>query len=223
MKKYFVRIYAVSRLFPKKILGVPSKEGGRGPGHLGQCPKFGCFFSCGLLPLFDILKTTFAFSYQRKHCKKPEAFSPTWESYRKTKGLLYPCNAARNIAREAAGTHFVMPADIELFPSPGTIPAFLDMIRRDETYLHGPSPRVFVLSIWEIEEDISLPNTKTELLELDRQEKVSEFHINVCSLCHKVPHMDIWRKDDGASSDELNVIPAMTEKRIGEWERWEPF
>ena len=44
----------------------------------------------------------------------------------------YPINVARNIARESANTHFVFPADIELYPSPGLIPDFLEMIRRND-------------------------------------------------------------------------------------------
>ena len=40
-------------------------------------------------------------------------------SYKERKGILYPVNVARNIARESAATHFVFPSDIELYPSPG--------------------------------------------------------------------------------------------------------
>ena len=34
--------------------------------------------------------------------------------------LTYPVNVARNVAREAANTHFIFPSDVELYPSPGT-------------------------------------------------------------------------------------------------------
>jgi N-acetyllactosaminide beta-1,3-N-acetylglucosaminyltransferase len=49
--------------------------------------------------------------------------------------LDYPVNVGRNIAREAANSHFIFPSDIELYPNPGLIPAFLDMIRRNEKHL----------------------------------------------------------------------------------------
>jgi beta-1,4-glucuronyltransferase 1 len=39
--------------------------------------------------------------------------------------LDYPVNVGRNIAREAANSHFIFPSDIELYPNPGLIPAFL--------------------------------------------------------------------------------------------------
>ncbi len=50
-------------------------------------------------------------------------------NYKQTKNLLYPINVARNIARESANTYFVFASDIELYPSPNTIPSFLEMIR----------------------------------------------------------------------------------------------
>ena len=50
-------------------------------------------------------------------------------------------NVARNIARESAGTHFVFPSDIELYPSPGLINAFLDMVARNEPALRSPNPK----------------------------------------------------------------------------------
>jgi hypothetical protein len=49
--------------------------------------------------------------------------------------LDYPVNVGRNIAREAANSYFIFPSDIELYPNPGLIPDFLDMIRRNEKYL----------------------------------------------------------------------------------------
>ena len=50
-------------------------------------------------------------------------------------------NVARNIARESAATHFVFPSDIELYPSPGLINAFLDMVARNEPALRSPNPK----------------------------------------------------------------------------------
>ena len=42
--------------------------------------------------------------------------------------LTIPLDHFRNVARETAQTHFVFPSDIELYPSPGTIPSFLEMV-----------------------------------------------------------------------------------------------
>lgn len=60
---------------------------------------------------------------------KPAVIEDKVSTYRNTSGLDYPVNVGRNIAREAANSHFIFPSDIELYPSPGLIPAFLDMIR----------------------------------------------------------------------------------------------
>ena len=43
-------------------------------------------------------------------------------TYRKNNSLLYPINVARNTARLLAQTLFVLPCDIELYPSINFIP-----------------------------------------------------------------------------------------------------
>ena len=48
--------------------------------------------------------------------------------YKTIKKLSFPINLARNIAREAALTHFVFASDIELYPSPNLVDNFLEMI-----------------------------------------------------------------------------------------------
>lgn len=61
--------------------------------------------------------------------------------YKAQKKLLYPINVGRNIARDAATTHFVLASDIELYPSPGLVKKFLEMIARNEAYLQRKAPR----------------------------------------------------------------------------------
>lgn len=53
------------------------------------------------------------------------------ETFRSKKGLLYPINIGRNIARNSALTHFILPSDIELYPNPGLPKDFLMMIARN--------------------------------------------------------------------------------------------
>lgn len=49
-----------------------------------------------------------------------------------TKSLQYPVNVGRNIARDAATTHFVLASDIELYPSLGLANGFFKMIKSFE-------------------------------------------------------------------------------------------
>lgn len=70
----------------------------------------------------------------------------------KEKNLLYPVNVARNIARDAALTHYILPSDIELYPSPNFIPRFLNMVARNNKPLNSSKrPRVFPISIFEVD------------------------------------------------------------------------
>lgn len=85
--------------------------------------------------------------------------------YKNEKKLLYPVNVGRNIAREAAATFYMFPSDIELYPSPNLPVTFLEMIRRrDQPALEKPNPKVFVLSIFEVDEKYQPPMNKTQLV-----------------------------------------------------------
>lgn len=61
--------------------------------------------------------------------------------YKSQKKLLYPVNVGRNIARDAAMTHFLLASDIELYPNPGLVRKFLEMIARNDAPLQRKYPR----------------------------------------------------------------------------------
>lgn len=61
--------------------------------------------------------------------------------YKTQKKLLYPVNVGRNVARDAAMTHFLLASDIELYPNPGLVHKFLEMIVRNEPVLQRKNPR----------------------------------------------------------------------------------
>jgi len=50
--------------------------------------------------------------------------------YRTQQGLDYPVNMGRNIARKASLTHYVLASDIELYPTPGLVPDYLNFVGR---------------------------------------------------------------------------------------------
>lgn len=77
-------------------------------------------------------------------------------TYMKSKSLLYPVNVARNVARDSALTHFILPSDIELYPSPNLIPRFLNMIARNAKPLNSTKPRVFPISIFEVDAKVQV-------------------------------------------------------------------
>lgn len=105
---------------------------------------------------------------------------------------MYPVNVGRNIARDAAMTHFILASDIELYPNPGLTKKFLEMIARNDKTMQRKSPRVFPLSIFEVDSASQVPRDKTELQELLRTGKAIPFHKRVCSSCHGVPKSKEW-------------------------------
>lgn len=112
--------------------------------------------------------------------------------YKTQKKLLYPVNVGRNIARDAAMTHFILASDIELYPTPGLPKKFLEMIARNDAPLQRKNPRVFPLSLFEVDSALQVPRDKTELQELLKTGKAIPFHKRVCSSCHGVPKSKEW-------------------------------
>ncbi|XP_030381132.1 beta-1,4-glucuronyltransferase 1-like isoform X1 [Scaptodrosophila lebanonensis] len=139
--------------------------------------------------------------------------------YKAQKKLLYPVNVGRNIARDAALTHFILASDIELYPNPGLVKKFLEMIARNELYLHRAAPRVFPLSIFEVDGNSPVPRDKTELQEFLRTGKAIPFHKRVCASCHGVPKSKEWMSAN--ETDELSVFHIG--KRTGYYVHWEPI
>lgn len=73
-------------------------------------------------------------------------------------------NLLRNVARMNAGTHYILASDAELYPNLNLIPPFIDMIRRNESVLHLGRPKVFVLPIFEVYANQTVPSNKAELV-----------------------------------------------------------
>ena len=55
--------------------------------------------------------------------------------YKTVNKLLFPISIGRNVAREAALTHFVFPCDIELYPNPNFVDNFFEMLIKDNSTL----------------------------------------------------------------------------------------
>lgn len=98
------------------------------------------------------------------NCSAPPPWTNASAAYKIQKKLLYPVNVGRNVARESATTHYVLPSDIELYPSPGVIDGFMDLVRRQDPPLRRPKPMVFPLPIFELASHSKLPADKKELV-----------------------------------------------------------
>lgn len=140
--------------------------------------------------------------------------------YKNEKKLLYPVNVGRNIARESAPTFYVFASDIELYPNPDLPAKFLEMIRRrDQPALYKPNPKVFVLSIFEVDEKSQPPNNKTHLVQMLKAGTAIPFHKKLCSGCHNVPRSKEWQ--EAPETEDLHVFHVG--KRTGSFVHWEPI
>ncbi|XP_045110967.1 uncharacterized protein LOC123504487 isoform X2 [Portunus trituberculatus] len=146
---------------------------------------------------------------------------PRWANvttYRQQKKLLYPVNVARNTARQAVQTYFVFPSDVELYPSINFIPEFFRMLKRPDVS-NTTNPRVFVFSIFEVQENVAVPETKEELLKMLEKKEAIPFHKFVCPKCHNVPMSKEWLK--GPVKPGLSIFHVG--KRQPPYHKWEPI
>lgn len=141
------------------------------------------------------------------------------KTYKSEKGLLYPVNVGRNIARDNAQTHFVFANDIELYPSRDFTENFFKMISENPQYLLNKDPKVFVFPIFEVKADEEVPEDKIHLQELFFSQRAIFFHKKVCSSCHLIPKSNEWIND--IPKEGLSIFTKT--KRKGNYANWEPL
>ncbi|KAJ2946527.1 hypothetical protein O0L34_g12581 [Tuta absoluta] len=188
--------------------------------HIKEYVTFHLFFSYKHMPPQQVPQVS-SFLSKTFNCSETPPYKKTnFTTYMKKNNLLYPVNVARNIARDAALTHFVLPSDIELYPSPNLIPKFLNMIARNE----GPlptrtNPRVFPLTLFEVAANAKVPSTKTELLHMLSTKTAIPFHKFVCPSCHNIPQAQQWM--NAKETNQMSVFHVG--KRRGKHVNWEPI
>ncbi|XP_074110640.1 beta-1,4-glucuronyltransferase 1 [Cotesia typhae] len=133
---------------------------------------------------------------------------------RRDKGLTYPINVARNVAKTLAMTTRVLVADIELLPSDKLASGFFKMI-------NGQPPHkglAFVVPVFEIEETQQPPKNKRELMAAINKDLAVYFHKYMCIHCQRFPGITKWmlRPDPG------RVRPLIVTRREYPHHRWEP-
>ncbi|XP_041448271.1 LOW QUALITY PROTEIN: beta-1,4-glucuronyltransferase 1 [Drosophila obscura] len=154
----------------------------------------------------------------------PWTLRPRSVMYKVAANLTYPINVGRNIARQAANTYFIFACDIELYPSVGFVEQFLDMVAGNHSILAldpGQPRRVYPLPVFELNSGVPIPNNKTELLALYRDEMAQTFHKRMCASCHTVPGQEEWLKRAPSFTDELHVWSETLREQ--EFKHWEPF
>ncbi|CAG2056426.1 unnamed protein product [Timema podura] len=158
---------------------------------------------------------------EQANCSLPAPWTNVTSSmlYKSKSKILYPVNIGRNIAREMAVTHYILPSDIELYPSPGLIIDFLQMVQRQDPPLKHTNPKVFPLSIFELQTGAELPLNKVQLVSMMNNGTAIQFHKKLCPGCHNVPKSKEWLTHP--VNPGLHVFHIG--KRTGYFVHWEPI
>lgn len=128
--------------------------------------------------------------------------NPMYRPKHSSKKDPYRDNVARNIAKDAALTHYILSSEIDLVPSVFLLPSFLQSIAKNDNRLDGT---VFLLPVFEAEKDLELPRTKTELLHMVKNGSVVEQKRIFCDECFIVPDIQDWmsQKEDSGKMELL--------------------
>ncbi|ERL89876.1 hypothetical protein D910_07235 [Dendroctonus ponderosae] len=164
-------------------------------------------------PGYDFYTTLDAIAYLRNCGPEHE------EMYKSQNELLYPINVARNVAKLAAQTYFIFPSDIELYPTRNFVKLFLQLVNENQELFEEDSRNVFVLPIFEVLENQTVPETKSELLGMLKKKTAIIFHESVCVECHRVVSSEEWVNTP--ETEGLSVFSVG--KRSGRYVVWEPF
>lgn len=138
-----------------------------------------------------------------------ERFPMKLSSYRKDNDLQLYINVLRNVARDAAITHFILPTDIHMLPSARLVPRFLRMIAFDERPLIRN--RVFVVPAFDVTEDSQPPQTKRDLVQMLKNNTAIDFHVNFCEPCAHMQRiaMPRWKlvpESEGEAEEEEDDV-----------------
>lgn len=152
---------------------------------------------------------------ERVDCSIPPPYETVTAegTYKAKNGLLYFINVGRNVAREAATTHFIFASDIELYPNPGVVQDFLQLYARRN---HTTQREVFVFPIFEVEANATVPESKTKLIQMLNDTTAVYFHYYYCKGCHIIPKYGEWLKTP--ETNELDIFGTFKRSVNAYWE-----
>ncbi|XP_014208237.1 beta-1,4-glucuronyltransferase 1 [Copidosoma floridanum] len=214
-----IALHAPGGDFPPTIEAIKYARTCAGP-LVSRYVTFHVYFSSKHMPKY--IPSGDRVSNDRANCSKPAPWAnvSVASMYKTERKLLYPVNVGRNVARESASTRYVLASDIELYPSPELPANFLEMVRRKaHPALSRPNPKVFVLSIFEVDEKSQPPRNKTALMQMLKTGSLIPFHKKLCSGCHNVPRAKEWQ--EAKETRSLSVFHIG--KRTGSFVHWEPI
>ncbi|XP_042243471.1 beta-1,4-glucuronyltransferase 1-like isoform X1 [Homarus americanus] len=136
------------------------------------------------------------------------------------KGVQYPNNLLRNVARKATITRLMMVVDIDMIPGEGLHDAFVSYAGRQGLFGEnsGEEKTVWVVPVYEIKEDVAVPKTKTDLLMMKENGEARTFYQELCFKCQRYTDYPAWEKKSEVKAGKVEPLYEVL------WQDpWEPF
>lgn len=133
-------------------------------------------------------------STTKKTCDKNAIFVSSANLYVRKRFLRYPIATARNIARIGAETFFILTMDIEFLPSVNLMSRFSAMVEQTRTEQdHRKRKKIaYVLPVFELKGNATIPSTKRQLVEMLRTKQAIVFHEYKCWNCQRFQGIENW-------------------------------
>ncbi|XP_069696729.1 beta-1,4-glucuronyltransferase 1-like [Periplaneta americana] len=104
---------------------------------------------------------------------------------------LYPQNQMRNHARRNCQTKYVWLTDVDIIPSIGMADKLEHFLKeRADT-----SRTAYVIPVYELDESVSFPQNKEQLLKLIQKNKARPFHMSIFKPAQTPTHYSIWEEN----------------------------
>jgi hypothetical protein len=145
------------------------------------------------------------------------------KSYRSKRGLPYPINTARNVARTGSSTNHFLTADISFRTSPDLADKFISFVEesKEAEKLEAEktrSPIVYVVPAFSVDITATIPRTKSDLSESYADGKSVLLDRFSCAHCHKFPGLKKWLKEEGEERENGIFTVASRHHPFHDWE-----
>ena len=131
------------------------------------------------------------------------------------RNAMYPQNMLRNIARYGCRSEYVLTPDMDMIASDNLYEELLQFLATDYNLLCEAC--AYIMPVYEIKREKSLPHNKTQLLDFIKKEDARVFHIKVFNFNQENSNLSLW-ENDSRPEEPLHVL-----YNISNWaEFWEP-
>ncbi|XP_022911263.2 beta-1,4-glucuronyltransferase 1-like [Onthophagus taurus] len=127
------------------------------------------------------------------------------QKFKNVQNKKYPINLAENVAKYASQTHFIFSSRIDLIPPKNLVNSFFNMLKNHRDY-YDFKPAIFVLPLFQIDENVGVPRNKRELKEVLLNGTGRVYLKTNCFGCKEINISDYLSRDFEELEGDFDVV-----------------